>query len=230
MTPIRLLLVDDHALVRKGLASLLSVDSALRVVGEACDGWEALKKTAELRPDLVLMDINMPGLGGLEATRRICKSFPSIKVVILTISEEDQDLFEAIKSGASGYLLKKVQPDELTSMLGGVFRGEAPISRFMANKIMTEFATREHRGQQSAEIAEEKLSHRETEVLRLVVHGLTNKEISAKLGIEPTTVKNHLKNILGKLHLRNRVQAAAFALQKGLFPRMPRRSDAGTLS
>jgi two-component system NarL family response regulator len=117
MTPIRLLLVDDHALVRRGLASLLTANSALRVVGEACDGWQALKKTAELKPDLVLMDISMPGLGGVEATRRICKSLPSVKVVMLTVSEDDQDLFDAIKSGASGYLSKKVQPDELSSML-----------------------------------------------------------------------------------------------------------------
>ena len=214
MTPIRLLLVDDHALVRRGLAALLATDSAFRVV-------------AELKPDLVLMDINMPGLGGLEATRRICKSFPSTKVVILTISEEDQDLFDAIKSGASGYLLKKVQPDELSSMLRGVLRGEAPISRLTATKILAEFAAREQRAQPAAEVWEEKLSRRETEVLRLVVEGLTNKEISAKLNVEPTTVKNHLKNILGKLHLRNRVQAAAFALQKGLFEKTPGRSGTG---
>ncbi len=230
MTPIRLLLVDDHALVRKGLAALLATDSAFQVVGEARDGWEAVKKTAELKPDLVLMDISMPGMGGLEATRRISKSFPSIKVVILTISEEDQDLFDAIKAGASGYLLKKVQPDELSSMLKGVLRGEAPISRFTATKIMAEFAVREHHSPSETDVWEEKLSRRETEVLRLVVEGLTNKEIGTELGVEPTTVKNHLKNILGKLHLRNRVQAAAFALQKGLFPKKPGCSGSGGAS
>ena len=227
MTPIRLLLVDDHALVRKGLAALLATDSTFRVVGEARDGWEAVKKTAELKPDLVLMDISMPGMGGLEATRRISKSFPSTKVVILTISEDDQDLFDAIKSGASGYLLKKVQPDELSAMLKGVLRGEAPISRFTATKILAEFAVQEHRAQPEADVWEEKLSRRETEVLRLVAEGLTNKEIGTKLGVEPTTVKNHLKNILGKLHLRNRVEAAAFALQKGLFPQTTGRSGTG---
>ncbi len=228
MTPIRLLLVDDHALVRKGLAALLATDSEFRVVGEARDGLEALKKVAELKPDVVLMDISMPGMGGLEATRRICKSLSSTKVVILTVSEEDHDLFDAIKAGASGYLLKKVQPDELSSMLRGVLHGEAPISRFTATKILAEFAAREEqRPQPVADVWEEKLSRRETEVLRLVVDGLTNKEISAKLGVEPTTVKNHLKNILGKLHLRNRVQAAAFALQKGLFSQTPGRSGSG---
>lgn len=230
MTPIRLLLVDDHALVRKGLAALLASDSAFCVVGEARDGGEAVKKTAELKPDLVLMDINMPGMGGLEATRRISKAVPSTKVVILTISEEDQDLFDAIKSGASGYLLKKVQPDELSSMLKGVLRGEAPISRFTAGRILAEFAVREQRPESETDAWEEALSRRETEVLRLVAEGLTNKEIGAKLGVEPTTVKNHLKNILGKLHLRNRVQAAAFALQKGLFPQIPGRTRPGSSS
>jgi DNA-binding NarL/FixJ family response regulator len=233
MTPIRLLLVDDHALVRKGLAALLAADSAFCVVGEARDGGEAVKKTLELKPDLVLMDINMPGMGGLEATRRISKAVPSTKVVILTISEEDQDLFDAIKSGASGYLLKKVQPEELSSMLKGVLRGEAPISRLTAGRILAEFAVREHRpesAESGADVWEEELSRRETEVLRLVVEGLTNKEIGAKLGVEPTTVKNHLKNILGKLHLRNRVQAAAFALQKGLFPQLPGRTKPGSAS
>jgi DNA-binding NarL/FixJ family response regulator len=176
------------------------------------------------------MDIHMPGIGGLEATRLICESLPSTKVVILTISEEDKDLFDAIKSGASGYLLKKVEPDELSSMLRGVFNGEAPISRLTATKILTEFAVREQRLQTPVDGWEEKLTPRETEVLRLVVDGLTNKEISAKLGVELTTVKNHLKNILGKLHLRNRVQAATFALQKGLFSKTPGRSGSGDAS
>jgi DNA-binding NarL/FixJ family response regulator len=173
MTPIRLLLVDDHALVRKGLAALLADDSAFRVIGEARDGGEAVRKAMELKPDLILMDINMPGMGGLEATRRISKALPSTKVVILTISEEDQDLFDAIKSGASGYLLKKVQPDELSSMLKGVLRGEAPISRFTAGRILAEFAVRDHRPESGADIWEEELSRRESEVLRLVIDRAT---------------------------------------------------------
>ena len=220
MRSIRLLLVDDHALFRKGLATLLATESGIRVVGEARDGVEALKKVAELKPDLVLMDIHMPGINGLEATRQISEPFPLTKVVILTVSEDDKDLFEAIKSGASGFLLKKVEPDELSSMLRGVFHGEAPISRLTAGRILTEFSAREQRQTSAAEVWEEELSPRETEVLRLVADGLTNKEIGAKLVIEENTVKNHLKNILGKLHLRNRVQAAAFAIQKGLLQKI----------
>lgn len=217
MKPIRLLLVDDHTLFRKGLAKLLATDEEFQVVGEAHDGREALKKATELKPDLVLMDIHMPGADGLEATRRIRESLPSTKVVILTVSEENDDLFEAIKCGAHGYLLKKkVDPEELDSMLKGVFRGEAPISRLTAGKILTAFATRTQRRKTPADVLEEELSPRETEVIRLVADGLTNKEIGVKLGIEENTVKNHLKNILGKLHLQNRVQAAAFAIQKGL--------------
>ena len=220
MRSIRLLLVDDHALFRKGLAMLLATESGFRVVGEARDGVEALKKVAELKPDLVLMDIHMPGINGLEATRKICESFPSTKVVILTVSEDDKDIFEAIKCGAAGFLLKKVEPDELSSMLRGVFHGEAPISRLTASKILTEFAAREQRQTSAAEVWQEELSPRETEVLPLVADGLTNKEIGAKLVIEENTVKNHLKNILGKLHLQNRVQAAAFAIQKGLLQKL----------
>jgi two-component system nitrate/nitrite response regulator NarL len=216
MRPIRLLLVDDHGLFRKGLAALLATEVGFRVVGEACDGLEAIKKTAELKPDLVLMDIHMPGINGLEATRQIRGSFPATKVVILTVSEEDKELFEAIKSGASGFLLKKVEPNELGSMLRGVFHGEAPISRLTASKILTEFAAREQRLTAPPDVLEGPLSPRETGVLGLVAEGLTNKEIGAKLAIEENTVKNHLKNILGKLHLQNRVQAAAFAIQKGL--------------
>jgi DNA-binding NarL/FixJ family response regulator len=219
MRPIRLLLADDHGLFRKGLAGLLENKPEFRVVGEAGDGLEAIKKTAELKPDLVLMDIHMPGINGLGATRQIRESFPSTKVVILTVSEEEKDIFEAIKSGASGYLLKQIEPEELYSMLRGVFRGEAPISRLTASKILTEFAVRERCSNAQSDVLEESLSPRETGVLGLVAEGLTNKEIGAKLAIEENTVKNHLKSILRKLRLQNRVQAAAFAIQKGLVPK-----------
>ena len=212
MKPIRVLLADDHSLFRKGLASLLSSDKGFKVVGEAQDGTEALNKAKDLKPDLILMDVYMPGGNGLEATRQIKEALPSVKVVILTVSEEDKNLFEAIKCGAHGYLAKKIEPGELFEMLRGVSRGEAPISRSTAAKILKEFAEQASRGRE--EPAEEKLSLKEREVLELVTRGLTNKEIGNKLGITENTVKNHLKNILDKLHLENRVQAATFALKK----------------
>src|SRR3990167_4778867 len=214
MKPIRVLLADDHSLFRKGLASLLSSDKGFKVVGEAQDGTDALNKAKDLKPDLVLMDVYMPGGNGLEATRRIKEALPSVKVVILTVSDEDKNLFEAIKCGAHGYLLKKIEPRDLFEMLRGVFRGEAPISRATAAKILNEFAAQARRA--TEEIPEEKLSPKEREVIELLTKGRTNKEIGNKLGITENTVKNHLKNILDKLHLENRVQAATFALQHKL--------------
>lgn len=213
MNPIRLLLADDHALFRKGLVSLLKREEAFQVVGEAENGAEAIKKAKELKPDLVLMDIHMPVTDGIEATRRITEMLPSTRVVILTVSEDDKDLFEGIKCGAHGYLLKKLEPEELYAMLRGVFEGEAPISRTTASKILTEFVLQARK--KSAAELEEELSAREKEVLQSLASGLTNKEIGNKLGIAENTVKNHLKNILGKLHLENRVQAATYALKKG---------------
>lgn len=216
MKPIRLLLADDHALFRKGLVSLLKREEAFQVVGEAENGAEAIKKAKELKPDLVLMDIHMPVTDGIEATRRITQTLPSTRVVILTVSEDDKDLFEGIKCGAHGYLLKKLEPEELYAMLRGVFEGEAPISRTTASKILNEFVLQARK--KSAAELEEELSAREKEVLQSLASGLTNKEIGNKLGIAENTVKNHLKNILGKLHLENRVQAATYALKKGFVP------------
>ena len=213
MKPIRLLLADDHALFRKGLVSLLKREEEFQVVGEAENGAEAIKKAKELKPDLVLMDIHMPVTDGIQATRRITEMLPSTRVVILTVSEDDKDLFEGIKCGAHGYLLKKLEPEELYAMLRGVFEGEAPISRTTASKILNEFVL-QARKKSTAEF-EEELSAREKEVLQCLASGLTNKEIGNKLGIAENTVKNHLKNILGKLHLENRVQAATYALKKG---------------
>ncbi|MBI4522367.1 MAG: response regulator transcription factor [Deltaproteobacteria bacterium] len=217
MKPIRLLLVDDHALFRKGLARLLETETGFQVVGEAQDSTEALKKAKELIPDLVLMDIHMPGNSGIQATQQIREALPSTKVVILTVSEEDKDLFEAIKYGAHGYLLKNVRPEALFETIRGVFRGEAAISRATAAKILNEFARQAKKPPEQT--YEEKLSAREQEVLQLLTEGRTNKEIGNRLGIAENTVKNHLKNILGKLHLENRVQAATFALGKGVVPK-----------
>lgn len=215
MNTIRVLVVDDHSLFRKGVAAALADYSDIQLVGEASDGQQALTKAGEMDPDVVLMDISMPGMDGLEATKRIKTEHPDIKIVILTIAEEDQNLFEAIKSGAQGYLLKNVEPRELAEMLRGVFRGEAPISRTMASKILAEFA-RQAQDTSAGDQPGAHLTRREREVLGLVASGSTNKEIAIALGISRSTVKNHLQNILEKLHLDNRVQAAAFALREGL--------------
>jgi len=219
METIRILLVDDHALFRDGVASLLAEAADFEVVGQAEDGEEALEKARALEPDLILMDIYMPGGDGLTATRRIKEEMPSVKIVMLTISEEDQKLFEAIKSGADGYLLKKMRAQEFLEMLRGVSRGEAPISRAMAAKILAEFSRQASREAASAPGVQ--LTPRERDVLELLTKGATNKEIAALLGISENTVKNRLKSILAKLHLENRVQAVAYALQKGLVPRIP---------
>ncbi len=211
---VRVLLVDDHALFRMGVASLLGGCPDLEVVGEAADGAEAVRKTVELMPDIILMDIQMAGMDGLEATSRIKAEHPYVKVVMLTVAEEDHNLFGAIKAGAQGYLLKKMLPDELLSMLRGISRGEAPISRRMASKILGEFANRMKKPE--ADDPSAKLTAREREVLELISQGSTNKDIANALHISENTVKNHLKNILAKLHLQNRAQAVAFAVRAGI--------------
>jgi len=213
--PLSVLLVDDHTLFRKGLGALLAGQENLRVVGEAGDGLEALEKARELMPDLILMDIGMPGCDGVEATRRIKEEMPHIKVVMLTVSDSDEDLFEAIKSGAQGYLLKNLEPDDLFKMLDGISREEAPISGKMATKILEEFSLQAQRESLVA-IARNGLTAREVEVLKMVAEGATNKEIASALFITENTVKNHLRNILSKLHLQNRIQAAVYAARKGL--------------
>ncbi|MEE8448185.1 MAG: response regulator transcription factor [Thermodesulfobacteriota bacterium] len=212
MEPIKVLIVDDHPLFRQGLAGILVEQEGIELVGEAGHGEEAVERVKELMPDLVLMDIYMPGCDGLEATRRIKKEFPYIKIIILTVAEEDRLLFEAIKSGAQGYLLKNIEPTELINMLRGVFKGDAPISRHTAAKILSEFGRQIRKERELAS----PLTSREREVLELVAKGLTNKKIGNTLFISEHTVKNHLRNILEKLHLANRAQAVAYALEKGL--------------
>jgi two-component system nitrate/nitrite response regulator NarL len=222
--PIRVLLADDHPLFRKGIASLLREERDFEVVGEAANGREALEKSRDLMPDIVLMDLSMPEMDGLEATRRIKQEMPHVRIVILTIEEEDQSLFEAVKNGAQGYVLKKIEPQALFSTLRGVAQGEASISRLMAAKLMGEFS-RQVNHAASAEGRRQELSPRERGILDLVAQGKTNKEIASVLAIAENTVKNHLKNILEKLHLENRVQAATYALRKGLVGKPPKKND-----
>jgi DNA-binding NarL/FixJ family response regulator len=215
MEPLRILLVDDHILFRKGLASLLSSRLGVQVVGEAGDGLEAIARARETRPDLILMDIGMPGCNGLEATQRIKCEMPGVQIIMLTVSDDDQDLFAAIKGGAQGYLLKNMEPGELFEMLEGARRGEAAISGVLAAKILQEFRAPAQDLSQPAEASDE-LTPREIEVLEQVVQGVSNKEIAVALSISENTVKIHLRNILEKLHLQNRIQAAVYAVREGL--------------
>lgn len=214
MDRLRILLVDDHDLFRKGIARLIDSQPDFEVVGEARDGRDAVEQARRLGPDVVLMDIEMPNWNGTEATRRIRSDMPRTNVVMLTVSDDDHNLFAAIRAGATGYLLKSVKPEELFRRLRGVSRGEAAISPLLASRILREFA----RLDQSAPLPQtiEGLSPRETEVLGLVTKGLTNKQIGGQLHIAENTVKNHLRNILNKLHLNNRAQAAAYAVRHGL--------------
>jgi DNA-binding NarL/FixJ family response regulator len=209
----RVLIVDDHQLFRDGIRGLLQAEG-IEVVGEASDGLEALEQVRSLQPDIILLDIMMPRCNGLEATRLIKAEMPDAKIVILTAVEEDDSIFEAIKSGAQGYLLKNMRAAEFISLLKGVERGEAAITSDVAGKILDDFSRRARgvRGERDAE----ELTERELEVLRLVVEGHTNRKIGVKLGLSENTVKYHLRHILEKLHLQNRAQVVAYAMRRGL--------------
>lgn len=215
MPPARVLLVDDQALFREGIAQLLSTQPDLEVVGEAADGAQAIEMVRDLRPDLVLMDIQMPRMSGLEATVRIKEEFPDTRIVMLTVSDADDDLFEAIKNGASGYLLKNIKAVRFFEQLRGVLRGEAALTPYLASRILQEFARQRQREEVMTGYPGG-LTEREKEVLQFVVEGYSNKEIGGFLSIAESTVKRHLHNILEKLQMENRVQAAAYAVRTGL--------------
>jgi DNA-binding NarL/FixJ family response regulator len=216
---IRVLLVDDHALLRQGVRSILESSGHIQVVGEAVNGQEGIERAQELMPDVILMDINMPLCGGLEATRRIKSAMPYVKILMLTVSETEKDLFEAVKGGAQGYLLKNVDPDQLIDGVRKVARGEAVIPGALATKIIAEFDS--HVAKEKEKPGVELLTQRELEVLGCLSTGASNKEIANRLFISEHTVRNHIQNILGKLHLGNRVQAAAYAVKEGIAPPKP---------
>ena len=212
--PIRVLVVDDHALFRRGLEIVLAAEEDIQVVGEAGDGAEAVDKAADLLPDIVLMDVRMPKRGGIEACTSIKEVAPSAKIIMLTISDEEADLYDAIKAGAMGYLLKEISIEEVASAIRAVHGGQSLISPSMASKLLNEFASMIKRGDERQQLPAPRLTDREMEVLRLVAKGLNNRDIAKQLFISENTVKNHIRNILEKLHLHSRMEAVVYAVRE----------------
>jgi two-component system NarL family response regulator len=211
---IRVLIADDHALFRKAVRTVLDDEPDIEVVGEASDGQEALTMAIEQAPDVVLMDIMMPKLAGIDATRAIAEQVPATKVVMFTVSDEESDLFEAIKAGASGYLLKEVDPAEVAEAVRQIHAGHSLLSPVVASKLVSEFASMARKSDERS--TRPKLTDRELEVLQLAADGLTNRQIGRKLHISENTVKNHMRNILEKLHLHSRMEAVLYAVKEEL--------------
>lgn len=210
MDKIGVLIVDDHTVVREGLRSLLELQEDIEVVGEAANGQEAIDQTNRLLPDVVLMDLVMPEIDGIEATRRIKAASPSTQVIVLTSFSDNEQVFPAIKAGALSYLLKNVSPSDLVRAIQAASRGEAQLDPEIAKKLMEEVSAG------SKQPAAEELTERELGVLQLIAKGQSNRAIGEELVISEKTVKTHVSNILSKLHLADRTQAAIFALREGL--------------
>jgi DNA-binding NarL/FixJ family response regulator len=215
VTPVRVLLVDDDDLMRAGLTAVLSSDESIDVVGEAPDGRAAVDRAIELRPDVVLMDVRMPGLDGIAATRELLAVSPDVRVVVLTTFEQDDYIFGALNAGASGFLLKRTRPEELIAAIHTVAAGDSLLSPSVTRTVIQRVA-----GQPAPDAAAEarldELTARERDVLELIARGLSNGEIAATLVIEESTVKTHVRHILRKLRLRDRVQAVIFGYESGL--------------
>ncbi|HVF05936.1 MAG TPA: response regulator transcription factor [Frankiaceae bacterium] len=214
--PIRVLVVDDHALFRRGLQMVLEQEEDIEVVGEAGDGAEAVERAADSMPDIVLMDVRMPKRGGIDACTAIKDAVPSAKIIMLTISDEEADLYDAIKAGASGYLLKEISIEEVASAIRAVNEGQSLISPSMASKLLTEFASMIKRTDDRQQVPTPRLTDREMEVLKLVAKGLNNRDIAKQLFISENTVKNHIRNILEKLQLHSRMEAVVYAVREKL--------------
>jgi DNA-binding NarL/FixJ family response regulator len=219
MQKTRVLLADDHSLFREGLANILNAQPDFEVVGEAEDGLEVTVKAQELSPDLILMDINMPGCDGLEATQKIKVALPDVTVVVLTVRDEDEKLFDAIKFGAQGYILKSVRSPQLVAMLRGAMRNEAAITPSLGGRMLEEFRRLSRQGHRVNNDDEPVvLTQREQDVLSQVAEGASDKEIANTLSLSVHTVKTHMRNILAKLHMSQRYEAALYAVREGLIP------------
>lgn len=221
MGKIRVLIADDHQVVREGLATVLKSKEDIEVVDIAKDGIEAVEKAGRLIPDVILMDISMPRMNGVEATRQIKREHPHIGIVVLTMFDEEEYIFDLVQAGATGYLLKDADSGQIAKAIRAVAQGESLIHPAVANKILTEFSLlSEGKGRRSARL-EHDLTEREITVLKLVAEGKTNKEIANDLDLSEKTIKNHVRNIFHKLHVYDRTQAAIHAIRKGLIDLEP---------
>ena len=213
---IRVLIADDQALFRRGLYVVLGTEDHIEVVAEAENGEEAIQKAQELAPDVVLMDVRMPRVNGIEAARAIRAEVPTTKILMLTVSDEEEDLFEAVKAGANGYLLKEISVEEVAEAIRAVVQGQSLISPSMASKLLNEFNAMSKRAEEKQQFPAPALTSRELEVLKLVAKGMSNREIADELYISENTVKNHVRNILEKLHLHSRMEAVIYAVREKL--------------
>ena len=213
---ITVVIADDHALFRRGLTMVLESEPDIDVVGEANDGHEVVTLAEKHIPNIVLMDVRMPGRGGIDAAQAIKDSVPSTKILMLTISDEEEDLYDAIKVGASGYLLKEISIEEVADSIRQVHAGQSLISPSMASKLLTEFAAMARKDEEKQQMPTPRLTDREMEVLTLVAQGLNNRDIAKELFISENTVKNHVRNILEKLHLHSRMEAVVYAVREKL--------------
>jgi two-component system NarL family response regulator len=211
---IRVLICDDHALFRRGLTMVLESEPGIKVVAEAEDGEDAVRKAEEAAPDVILMDVRMPRMSGIAATRAIADTVPTAKILMLTVSDEEEDLYEAVKAGATGYLLKEISIEEVANAIRAVVSGQSLISPSMASKLLSEFTNLARQAEKKVVVP--KLTDRELEVLRLVAQGMSNREVAEELYISENTVKNHVRNILEKLHLHSRMEAVVYAVREKL--------------
>ena len=222
---IRVLIADDHQVVREGLSAILNAKEDIEVIGEARDGVEAVEKAKEFKPDVVLMDISMPRMNGVEATRRIKLDQPQIGIVVLTMYEEEEYIFDLVKAGATGYMLKNSDSSQIIKAIRSTYQGESMLQPSVATKILSEFSHLSQRPAPKPSRIDQQLTDREVQVIKLIADGETNKEIANTLTISEKTVKNHVRNIFQKLEVDDRTQAAIFAIKKGLIQLGPSKAE-----